>query len=110
MSGPRTPQEALRWIRVAVESGNYLPSVHFEQRLRERRVDMHDVLYALRRCRSVREYDGRIPVYGGTCWRVFGRDLEDEMDLIIGIEAYRNVNGKQVILCTVLPPMEKGTC
>ena len=39
---------------------------------------------------------------GGSCWRVFGRDLDRERLLAVGIDAYMSEDGKAAILCTVI--------
>jgi hypothetical protein len=105
MPGPRTPNEALRWIRVAVRGGQYIPADHFDKRLKERGIDMHDVLHAVGTATEIQEYH-RQPDNDGTCWRVFGNDIEGEKRLGVGVEAFLDATGKEVMLCTVLPPEE----
>ncbi len=84
-----------------MRAGGYFPSIHFRERLEERRVTMADVRHAIACALRAETYDCP-PRHGGTCWRVAGADMEGE-PLCIGVEAYLDVATRQkIILCTVL--------
>jgi|SRR5579871_496695 len=102
MHGPTTREEARKWIREAVAAGRYSYPSHFSARLFERKVTLPDVLCAVKRCRLVEPYT-EPPHHDGTCWRVFGRDL-DQRELGIGVEAYTDDSGRKVVLVTVFLP------
>lgn len=61
---------------------------------------MADLFHAIRRPSAVEPYSG-MPRQGGTCWRVVGRDLEQEQQIAIGVEAYLDERGRWAILCTI---------
>lgn len=46
----------------------------------------------------------RRPVFGGTCWRLFGRDINQESEIAVGIEAFLHKGERRVVLCTVFDP------
>ena len=42
MPGPKTPQDALVWVKDAMAAGRYIPDPHFEKRCRQRRFSVFD--------------------------------------------------------------------
>jgi hypothetical protein len=106
MPGPKNANDAKKWVRLAIENAQYMPSVHFRQRCRERGVTMNDVDAVFSRPRRVEQYV-TMPKNDGTCWRFFGVNVDGDQEIAIGIEAFEDGDGqKKVILCTVLPPKE----
>lgn len=99
---PKNPVDARKWIQEAVRSERYTPKHHVFVRLRERQLTMDDLLHALERPRTVEAYPG-MPEHGGSCWRVFGRDLEGDQEVGVGVEAYLDEQGRWAVLCTIFP-------
>ena len=97
---PENPITARQWIREAIGNGNYDHASHFEDRLRERGLSVRDALHALEKSKLVEAYP-RIPDHGGSCWRVWGRDVANKQDVVVGVEAYIDSEGRMVILCTL---------
>jgi hypothetical protein len=101
MPGPRTKEEALRWIQEAVQAGRYILSRHFRgERLLERGLSMDDFFAAIERATEVVPYDRREPVNGGTCWRVFGPSLSGDA-LAVGVEAFFDRKRRRIVVCTI---------
>lgn len=100
MPPPRTPSEARRWIREALQQGLFTPSVHFKQRLVEREIDMLDVHAAIGRCSSVEPHTD-MPRNGGSCWRIEGPDADGARTVAVGAEAFEKDGQRRVMLCTV---------
>ncbi len=81
-------------------------SGHFRQRLRERGVTANDVDAVIGRSRRVEPY-AAMPQNGGTCWRFFGRNVDGDKEIAVGIEAFEGAEGEErLMLCTVLPPKD----
>jgi len=107
MPGPKTPVEVRKWAREAVTAGRYIPSVHFKDRCREYGVFMADVHSVIGRCRIVEPYSAP-PKNGGTCWRLWGSNVDGTLTFAVGVEAFRDGLGAEMLmLCTVLPPRKK---
>lgn len=100
MPGPKDATEALKWVQDAVQTGRYVPSIHFYERLLERRIDIQDVFHAVEKATSCAEYDGT-PQNGGTCWRVTGRNIDEDQDVAVGVEAFLDKKRRRCVLCTV---------
>jgi hypothetical protein len=101
--GPKSEEEALAWIKEAVPAGRYVPAVHFQQRLIERHFDMFDVFSAVERATRLLAYD-REAVHGGTCWRLFGPDVDGTREVALGFEAFLDKKRRRVVLCTLFDP------
>ena len=103
MPGPKTASAALKCAKGAITAGRFIPSVHFGQRLGERRVDMTDVHTAIdRSTRAVPYKDGK-PMNDGTCWRILGPDCDGNRTIGVGIEVFAGVDGRPwIMLCTVI--------
>lgn len=97
---PQNPIDARSWIKEAVRTGCYVPSVHLGKRLAQRGLTMFDVLKVLKYPRNIEPY-AEEPAHGGTCWRLYGRDVDNGQDLAVGVETYLNASGKAVIICTI---------
>ncbi len=66
-----------------------------------------DVTFAVNHCSYVEPYSV-MPMRDGTCWRLFGANVDRTLEIAVGIEAYVDEDGQEMIaLCTVLPPGEK---
>lgn len=90
-----------------MSEGWFLTSRHFDERCDERQVTMLDVSMVFGHCRSVEPY-GSMPRNDGTCWRVFGSNVDGTMEIGVGFEAFIGENAeKRIVLCTVLRPREK---
>lgn len=101
--GPKTPQEAKRWIREAMADGMFLLDGHVRKRMRERRVDILDIHAACERCSRVEAYPDETAYGDGTSWRLFGPDSEHERTLGVGFRAFLDpLSREMVLLCTVL--------
>ncbi len=98
---PETSVDAKQWVQEALREMRYTPSGHLYQQMRERQVTMDDVKNIIKRPTSVEPYPMQSQ-NGGSCWRVFGRDLDRERLLAVGIDAYMSEDGKAAILCTVI--------
>ena len=60
-------------------------------------VDMRSIIKKATACEA---YLDGVPRFGGTCWRVTGRSL-DEIATVIGVEVYVDHLGKRLIIVTV---------
>ena len=49
-----------------------------------------------------------MPRHSGTCWRLFGPDLEQEQEIGVGIEAYLDDRGHWAVLCTIFAVKERS--
>jgi hypothetical protein len=111
MPGPKTEIEALRWARKALAEGWFIPSRHYKTRCRERGVLHTDVHHAIALARSVEAHES-MPKNGGTCWRIYGSNVDGTHEIGVGIEAFTYSDGDEqrtmIIICTVLPPREKS--
>ena len=105
INGPRSPAEALGWIKEALREGRYARTKHLLDRMSDRGVSLLDVTTAIRRAARAEPY-AEPPLHGGTCWRVHGQDL-DGRRLAVGVEAYLSEDGRWAILCTVIE-LKKG--
>src|SRR5438105_3064543 len=99
IGGPKTPGEALSWIKEAVREGRYLRTKHLFDRMIDRAVTLLDVAAAVARAARAEPHPDP-PRHGGTCWRVHGQDL-DGRKLAVGVEAYLAADGRWAVLCTV---------
>ena len=102
---PKNPADARRWIQQAVRSGRYTATDHVGQRLKQRQLDMDDLFCAIEHPRRVEPYPD-MPRHGGTCWRLYGLDLEQEQEIGVGIEAYLDERGRWAVLCTIFAVKE----
>ena len=94
---------ALRRVKEAIAAGNFITSRHFKERMDQRIVDMLDVHTAIDRSVRAEAYRDGKPENGGTCWRVFGPDVDGERTLAIGVEVYSAPNRTAwITLCTVI--------
>lgn len=103
---PGNPVDARRWIQEAVRSRCYTATDHVGQRLAQRRLSMDDLLHAIEHPRKVEPYPD-MPRHGGTCWRLFGPDLDQEQEIGVGIEAYLDDRGRWAVLCTIFAVKER---
>lgn len=101
MPGPKDATEALKWVQEAVQAGRYVPSVHFYDRLAERRIDIQDVFHAVEAAATCVKYEQGIPQNGGTCWRVTGQSIDGDQDVAVGVEAFLDKKRRRCVLCTV---------
>jgi hypothetical protein len=109
MPAPKDPLAAKQWVREAMVTGRYVLSGHFQERMRERGVDLLDIYAACEHCSRVESYSGN-PRNGGTSWRVFGPDSERERIIGIGVEAFLDPRSQRfVMLCTVLIEQDDRT-
>ncbi len=97
---PENPVDARKWIQEAVRSSRYTATGHVGQRLAQRRLNMDDLLHAIEHPRKVEPYPD-MPRHGGTCWRLFGPDVDQEQEIGVGIEAYLDDRGRWAVLCTI---------
>lgn len=104
---PRNPVDARKWIQEAIRTECYATTDHVHDRLRERGIGMRDLLHAIAHPRAVESYPG-MPMNGGTCWRLFGRDMDGEQEVAVGFEAYVNKQGRWAVLCTIFPAKERS--
>ena len=78
-----------------------MPSVHFYDRLAERRIDVQDVFNAVENAASCTTYAQGVPQNGGTCWRVSGTNIDGDRDVAVGVEAFLDKKRRRCVLCTV---------
>lgn len=102
---PKSSVDARRWIQEAVRSGRYTATAHVGQRLEQRQLAMDDLFFAVEHLRKVEPYPD-MPRHGGTCWRLYGPDLEQEQEIGVGIEAYLDERGRWAVLCTIFAVKE----
>jgi hypothetical protein len=102
MPGPPTEREALVWIRDAMDAGRYELSYHYSAERRDlRAIDVQDVHAAVKSAARIESYDGT-PRRGGTCWRVFGPDVDEVRTIAIGFEAFLDKRRRRVVIVTVM--------
>lgn len=101
MPGPTDSDDALRWIREAMETGNYRTHPHFEKRCAERRFSIQDAKRIVRTATSCVSYESAVTHRDGTPWRVFGSDASGDAAML-GVEAYRDHLGERVLLLTIM--------
>lgn len=97
--GPTTPEEALAWAQEALAAGHYIIDPHFSDRCRKRRISFQDARHAVVLAVRCAPYE-RAPLAGGTCWRLWGPDLDEE-ETTIGFEAFKDHLGRRILLMTV---------
>lgn len=100
MPGPTTAAEAKAWIQEAIPAGRYTPSAHLFVRQYQRKLTMDDVFVAVERMTKIEPYTNGAPCHGGTCWRVFGPNVDDDATIAIGVEAYTDKNRRRVLVVT----------
>jgi hypothetical protein len=93
-------------VRGCLRAGRFTPAGHFQERLKERKIDMLDLHVAVSRCSIVESYSG-MPRNGGTSWRLWGRDADGERTIAVGVEAFVAGDAEHVMLCTVFVKGEK---
>lgn len=101
MPGPTTEAEALAWIQEALARARYVIDPHFQKRAQQRGFSIFDakrIAVTASRCEF---YVDGTPLADGTCWRVTGTAL-DGTGAKIGVEAFRDHLGRQVILITIM--------
>jgi hypothetical protein len=101
---PATAEEALGWAQDALSNGRYYTDPHFEKRMRQRQLSLQDVKFAVRRATHCEPYPDGTPLYGGTCWRLYGPcpDEDDPDPIRVGFEAYFDTHrGKLTLLITL---------
>lgn len=101
MPGPTNEAEALAWIQEALASAHYVIDPHFQKRALERGFSIFDakrIAVSASRCEL---YADGTPLAGGSCWRVTGTALDGTVAKI-GVEAFRDHLGRQVILITIM--------
>jgi hypothetical protein len=103
MAGPKSAAVALERAKEAITAGRFITTRHFEERMDERSVNMFDVHTAIDRSVRAEAYQDGTPMNGGTCWRVFGPDVDGDRTLGIGVEVYSAPNRSVwITLCTVI--------
>jgi hypothetical protein len=106
MPGPKDAVEALKWVQDAVQAGRYIPSIHFYERLAERKIDIEDVFSAVDAASTCVVFEQGTPQNGGTCWRVIGKNIDGDQEVAVGVEAFLDHKRRRCILCTVFKPGE----
>lgn len=101
MPGPTNAADALAWIQGAIAAGRYIVDAHFEKRARTRRFSVNDAKKIIATATSCAEYPDATILAGGTSWRVTGTAL-DGTTAKVGVEAYKDHLGKQIILITIM--------
>lgn len=101
MPGPTNAADALVWIQDAITAGRYIVDAHFEKRARTRRFSVNDAKKIIATAMSCAEYPDATLLAGGTSWRVTGTAL-DGTTAKVGVEAYKDHLGKQIILITIM--------
>jgi len=99
MPGPLTAADALSWAADAMDAGRYWLLIHAEKRRAQRRVSPADIRNVLCAARRAEPYPDHAPRRGGTCWRIYGTDL-DENESVVSVELYLDVF-KRVLIVTV---------
>jgi hypothetical protein len=72
---------------------------HLFERLQERDIAVRAMLFAVQHGERAEPYT-EPPEHGGTTWRIFGKDPQGRR-LAVGVEAYRDEQGRAAVLCTV---------
>ncbi|MGB8296931.1 MAG: hypothetical protein WCG85_15990, partial [Polyangia bacterium] len=85
MPGPKTPQDALVWVKDAMAAGRYIPDPHFEKRCRQRHFSVFDAKRIAATATTCVPYLEAEMLVGGTAWRVFGRDSDGD-PAALGVE------------------------
>jgi hypothetical protein len=101
MPGPKTPPEALAWVKEAMAAGRYVPDPHFEKRCRQRCYSIFDAKRIALTATTCAPYPEAACLAGGTSWRVLGRD-SDGNRAALGVEAFLDSFGRQVLLITIM--------
>src|SRR5690349_2753952 len=101
MPGPTNAADALVWIQDAITAGRYIVDAHFEKRARTRRFSVNDAKKIIATAISCAAYPDATLLAGGTSWRVTGTAL-DGTTAKVGVEAYKDHLGKQIILITIM--------
>jgi hypothetical protein len=104
---PTNPVDARKWIQEAIRTECYTVKPHVRDRLRERKLTMEDLLHAIASPRALESYPD-MPRHGGTCWRLFGRDMDGAKEVGVGFEAYVNEQGRWAVVCTIFPVKERS--
>jgi hypothetical protein len=66
----------------------------------ERGLTLRDAHHAIEKPKNIEPYAGD-ERNGGTGWRVRGRDIDNRQDVVVGVEAFIDSEGRRVILCTL---------
>ena len=101
MPGPKTPSDALAWVREAMAAGRYIPDPHFEKRCRQRHYSIFDAKRIAARAKTCAPYPEAKLLANGTSWRVLGQDSNGDM-AALGVEAFLDSFGRQVLLITIM--------
>ncbi len=101
MPGPTTPEEALLWVKEAMNTGNYRNHPHFDRRCRERGATVLDAKRIVATATSCVGYEAVRLFEDGTAWRIEGTDT-DGAAAQLGVEAFRDHLGRKVLLITIV--------
>jgi hypothetical protein len=104
---PGNPVDARKWIQEAIRNSCYTTKQHVFDRLNERGLSMDDLLHAIAHPRQV-EFYTEPPRHGGTCWRLFGKDITNSQEVGVGFEAYLDELGRWAVLCTIFCVKERS--
>ena len=99
--GPKTAAEALVWVQEAFAAARYIVDPHFQKRCLQRGYSIFDAKKIASTATHCEAYDDGTPLAGGTCWRVSGTAL-DGAEAKLGVEAFRDHLGRQVIVITIM--------
>jgi hypothetical protein len=99
--GPKDSSTALAWIQQAIAASRYLVDPHFVKRARTRSFSVQDAKKIIATATSCIHYADATLLAGGTAWRVTGTAL-DGSTAKVGVEAYKDHLGKQIILITIM--------
>lgn len=81
--------------------GRYIVDPHFVKRALARNFSVQDAKKIIATATSCTEYTDATLLAGGTAWRVTGTAL-DGSNAKVGVEAYKDHLGKQIILITIM--------
>ena len=101
MPGPTNAADALTWIQEAIAAGRYIIDAHFEKRAKARSFSVNDAKKIIGTATACDVYPDATLLAGGTAWRVTGTAL-DATTAKVGVEAYKDHLGKQIILITIM--------
>ncbi len=101
MPGPSSAAEALPWIQDAIAANRYIVDAHFTKRAKLRSFSVFDARKIIATALSCERYLDGTPLARGTCWRVTGTALDGSVARL-GVEAYKDHLGKQIILITIM--------
>jgi hypothetical protein len=102
MRGPKTKGEALAWAQEAMQRARYrLAESHFGERSEARNFTIFDAKRVIATATKCEPYASGQPRNGGSCWRIFGEDLDGVMTGV-GIELFRDHLGKVIVLVTLV--------